>query len=340
MPELRKDPIVDRWVIIAKDRADRPQELGDRPLPRASAAACPFCEGHEDETTREIDAYRASGSPPNGPGWRVRAVPNKYPALVPGQPLEPSQHDLYRAFPASGVHEVIIESPRHLRSTTELSVEDLTDVLWMYRQRLLALRSQQGARYPLIFQNVGAAAGASIEHLHAQLTVLPIMPIEMSLALAGAEAFYRSHRQCVYCAILQHELAAEQRLVARSASAGDAGFAAFCPYAARSPFETWIVPLAHASHFETLTRAAAAELARIMKDVLARIESALDHPAYNYIIHTGSFDTSSQDHYHWHIEIIPRVTKSAGFEWGTGFFINPVPPEEAAAIMRSLHFAG
>jgi UDPglucose--hexose-1-phosphate uridylyltransferase len=170
------------------------------------------------------------------------------------------------------------------------------------------------------------------------------MPVEMSQTLAGADAFYRSHRQCVYCAIVAEELAAGVRMVEPPAedwaAKGSAGFAAFCPYAARGPFETWIVPLAHASHFETLSRAQAAELARVMRVVLAKIEAALDHPAYNYIIHTGSFDTSSQDHYHWHIEIIPRVTKTAGFEWGTGFFINPVPPEEAAAIMRSLHFAG
>jgi UDPglucose--hexose-1-phosphate uridylyltransferase len=340
MPELRKDPIVDRWVIIAKDRADRPQELTDRSVPRSSAASCPFCEGHEDETTREIAASRAAGTTANGPGWRVRVVPNKYPALVPdGMPVA-GNRGMYQVMPAVGVHEVIIESPRHLRSTTELSVDALAEVFWIYRERLLALRNDERLVHPLIFKNVGSAAGASIEHLHSQLTALPIMPIETSLTLAGAEEFYRSHGQCVYCAILAEELAAGERLVARSAASGSACFAAFCPFASRSPFETWIVPLDHASHFETLTREGAVELARVMKNVLAKIETALDHPAYNYIIHTGSFDTSSQDHYHWHIEIIPRVTKTAGFEWGTGFFINPIPPEEAATIMRSLHFAG
>jgi UDPglucose--hexose-1-phosphate uridylyltransferase len=166
------------------------------------------------------------------------------------------------------------------------------------------------------------------------------VPVETTAAMAGAEAFYRSRGRCVYCSVLDEELAGGERLVTRSAETGSSGFAAFCPFASRSPFETWIVPLAHASHYEMLSHEAAAELARVMKVVLAKIEAALDHPAYNYIIHTGSFDTSSLDHYHWHIEIIPRVTKTAGFEWGTGFFINPVPPEEAATIMRSLHFAG
>ncbi len=340
MPELRKDPIVDRWVIIAKNRADRPQELADRVLPRAAAASCPFCEGHEDETTREVAAYRAVGTADNGPGWRVRVVPNMYPALVPeGLPVSVNR-GMYQAMPALGAHEVIVESPRHLQSTSELSAEELSEVFWIYRERLLALRQDERLVQPLIFKNVGAAAGASIEHLHSQLTALPIVPVETSLMLGGAEAFYRSRGQCVYCTILAEELSGGKRVVTRSTEAGSAGFVAFCPFASRSPFETWIVPLAHASHYETLSREAAAELARVMKVVLAKIEAALDHPAYNYIIHTGSFDTPSLDHYHWHIEIIPRVTKTAGFEWGTGFFINPVPPEEAATIMRSLHFAG
>ena len=345
MPELRKDPIVDRWVIIAKDRAGRPQELADRSLPRTASAACPFCEGQEDETTREIAAYRTAGTVANGPGWRVRVVPNMYPALTPGGEPVASARGMYTAMPAVGAHEVIIESPRHLRSTTELTADELAEVFWIYRERLLALREVDGLVQPLIFKNVGGAAGASIEHLHSQLTVLPMVPVETNQVMAGAEAFYRSRGLCVYCAMLSEELSGGERLVARSAGsdsvgADSAGFVAFCPFAARSPFETWIVPLAHASHYETLSRAGAAELARVMKVVLAKIEAALDHPAYNYIIHSGSFDTSPLDHYHWHIEIIPRVTKTAGFEWGTGCFINPVPPEEAATMMRSLHFAG
>jgi UDPglucose--hexose-1-phosphate uridylyltransferase len=183
----------------------------------------------------------------------------------------------------------------------------------------------------MIFKNVGAAAGASLEHSHSQLIVTPIVPISVVEEVNGSQDFYRYRGRCVFCDMVEQELGFEKRIVFDSP-----GFVAFCPFAARFPFETWIVPTEHASHYETLSRAGSDELARVVKRVLEKIETALDRPAYNYIIHTAPFDTQSLPHYHWHIEIIPRVTKTAGFEWGTGFYINPVPPEEAATFMREL----
>ncbi|MEX0677041.1 MAG: galactose-1-phosphate uridylyltransferase [Pirellulales bacterium] len=331
MPDLRKDPIVGRWVIIAKNRAKRPHELVDGAPARPPGAFCPFCEGHESHTPHEIAAYRQPGTHRDRPGWRVRVVPNKFPALEIEGELSKRGQGMYDMMRGVGAHEVIIESPKHAVSTTELSGESLRDVLCIYRDRLLDLQKDKRLVYGMIFKNVGSAAGASLEHTHSQLIVTPIVPINVAEEIAGSDEFYRYRGRCVYCDMLEQELAFEKRIVFDSP-----GFVAFCPFAARFPFETWIVPSQHASHYETLTRGAAEELARVLARVLEKIEVALDRPAYNYIIHTAPFDTPALGHYHWHIEIIPRVMKTAGFEWGTGFYINPVPPEEAATFMRSL----
>jgi len=331
MPDLRKDPIVGRWVIIAKNRAKRPHDLVDGEIARPSGAFCPFCEGQESHTPHEIAAYRQPGTHRDKPGWRVRVVPNKFPALEIEGDLSKRGQGMYDMMRGVGAHEVIIESPKHVVSTTDLATEGVRDVLWIYRDRLLDVQKDERLVYGMVFKNVGAAAGASLEHTHSQLIVTPIVPINVAEEIAGSQEFYRYRGRCVYCDMIEQELACEERIVLDTP-----GFVAFCPFAARFPFETWIVPAQHASHYETLSRPAAEELARVLERVLAKIESALDRPAYNYIIHTAPFDTPALGHYHWHIEIIPRVTKTAGFEWGTGFYINPVPPEEAAAFMRSL----
>lgn len=342
MSELRKDPIVDRWVIIAKNRAERPLELAESaPAGRTTTADCPFCEGHERETTEEVLAVREAGSAANGPGWQVRVVTNLYPALTPGAaPFAPNPASLFDAQPALGAHEVVIEHPRHLIGTSDLSVEELTEVLLVYRDRLAALRALGRYVQPIVFKNVGAAAGASIEHAHSQIMALPLIPREIAAELESARRYHQNNRRCIYCQLLAAELSSCQRLVEPVANPAGARFVALSAYAARTPFETWVLPAEHQSDFEQLSPEGARELAAVMRAVVAKISAALDQPPYNYIIHTSSFDTFENDHYHWHIEIIPRVTKTAGFEWGTGLAINPVPPEEAAAIMRALHLAG
>ena len=331
MPDLRKDPIVGRWVIIAKTRAKRPQAFADGAVVRRPGGFCPFCEGNEQHTPHEIAAYRQPGTHRDKPGWRVRVVPNKFPALEIEGDLNKRGEGMYDMMRGVGAHEVIIESPRHLTSATQLTNEHLREVLWIYRDRLMDLQRDRRLVYGMIFKNVGAAAGASLEHSHSQLIVTPIVPINVAEEIEGSQAFYRYRGRCVFCDMLEQELTFERRIVFDSP-----GFVAFCPFAARFPFETWVVPTTHASHYESLSRAGSEELARVLKRVLEKIETALDRPAYNYIVHTAPFDTQALGHYHWHIEIIPRVTKTAGFEWGTGFYINPVPPEEAATFMREI----
>lgn len=253
-------------------------------------------------------AYRTLGSHAEEPGWRVRVIPNKYPAF--------------------GVHEVIVESPRHLISTTELSNAELVNVLTVYRDRLKVIREQPGIQFGMIFKNVGPAAGASIEHAHSQLVGLPMVPSVVADELDASRRYFDERHRCIYCDLIDREQAERVRLVVDSPS-----YVAFCPYAARFPFETWLLPRQHASHFEGLSDSQIPELAAALRRCIEKIERITGRPQYNYLIHSAPFDTGPQSHYHWHIEIFPRTTTIAGFEWGTGQFINPVPPEEAARLL-------
>src|SRR5437588_88175 len=328
MPELRKDPIVGRWVIVATDRAKRP--VAPKNEPQAPAGSfCPFCEGSEERTPHEIIAYRDRATRANEKGWRVRVVPNKFPALQIEGDLNKRGEGIYDKMHGIGAHEVIIECPFHETTIAKLSEDNIREVLWAYRDRLVDLKKDRRFVYGMLFKNVGAAAGASIEHTHSQLIVTPIVPINVQEEMNGALEFYNYRGRCIYCDIVHQELAAEKRVVLDTPH-----FVSLAPFASRFPFETWIIPKSHNSHFENIQKTEVDEPGTVLKTILLKLESALDKPAYNYIIHTSPFDTQPLPHYHWHIEVIPRLTRVAGFEWGTGFYINPVPPEQAAGFLR------
>jgi UDPglucose--hexose-1-phosphate uridylyltransferase len=332
MPELRKDPIVGRWVIIAHERARRPHDFKSAPR-ESSPKVCPFCEGNEAMTPPEILAYRDSGGP-NSPGWRVRVVPNRFPALQIEGELEKRGDGMYDHMAGVGAHEVIIESPDHHVSTATMPESTVRDVLWAYRDRLVDLKRDRRMVHGMLFKNVGENAGASLEHAHSQLIVTPIVPISVWEEMTGALEFYNYRGRCIYCDMVRQETGSETRVVLDTPH-----FTAFCPYASRFPFETWIVPKSHESHFENIGGPAVHDLSHVLHQVLGKLEQALDAPSYNYIVHTAPFDHSELPHYHWHIEVIPRLTKVAGFEWGSGFYINPVPPEQAAAFLREVEAA-
>jgi UDPglucose--hexose-1-phosphate uridylyltransferase len=328
MPELRKDPIVGRWVIIATDRAKRP--AGPRNEPQnPGGEACPFCEGHEGDTPHEILSYRDRNTRPNERGWRVRVVPNKFPALLVEGVLHKRGDGIYDMMNGIGAHEVIVECPFHEITLANLSEDNIREVLWVYRDRLVDLKKDPRLVYGMLFKNVGAAAGASIEHTHSQLIVTPIVPISVWEEMSGAMDFFNYRGRCIYCDMIHQEIMTEKRIILDTPH-----FAVLAPYASRFPFETWIVPKHHNSHFENIQKTEVDELGTVLKTILLKIETALDKPSYNYIIHTSPFDTQALPHYHWHLEIIPRLTRVAGFEWGTGFYINSVPPEQAAAFLR------
>ena len=330
MSDLRKDPIVGRWVIIATDRAKRPQDF-IKLEPVRSSTFCPFCQGNEAHTPHEILAYREPHTSPDGPGWRVRVVPNKFPALQVEGALSKRGDGIYDLMNGVGAHEVIIECPRHESTMSRLSVENIREILWVYRDRLVDLKRDPRLVHGLIFKNVGALAGASLEHSHSQLIVTPVVPISVMEEMNGSLEFYNYRGRCIYCDMIQQELATGSRIVLDTPN-----FVVFCPFASRFPFEAWVVPKQHSSHFENIPRQGVEEMGIVLKTVLSKLERALDDPPYNYIIHTAPFDTKELPHYHWHLEIIPRLTRIAGFEWGSGFYINPVLPEAAGAFLREV----
>jgi UDPglucose--hexose-1-phosphate uridylyltransferase len=330
MPELRKDPIVGRWVIIATERAKRPHDFKvEKETPRGGF--CPFCYGNESKTPPEIHAYRPGASARDTPGWTVRVVPNKFPALMIEGGLSREGEGVYDRMNGVGAHEVIIETPDHSKALADLSEPEIENVLWAYRDRVLDLKKDVRFRYIMIFKNHGAAAGASLEHTHSQLIALPIVPRNVVEEMKGARDYYTYKERCVYCDIVRQDLTDGRRVVFEN---GD--FVVLEPYAPKFPFETWVLPKAHDSSFEDCQRTEYASLANAMRTALCKLQRALDNPPYNFILHTSPFHEKDNPHYHWHFEIMPTLTKVAGFEWGSGFYINPTPPEEAAAFLRDV----
>jgi UDPglucose--hexose-1-phosphate uridylyltransferase len=330
MPELRKDPLNGRWVIISPERALRPDQFRRYPRHPASDQICPFCEGNETMTPPEIRAFR-NGSAANTPGWSLRVIPNKFPALRIEGGVQKRGEGIYDAMNGVGAHEVIIECPRHISSLSQMSDGSVRDLLWIYRERILDLHRDARIAYCLIFKNVGDAAGASIEHTHSQLIATPIVPSHVQNEVDRCRHYFELRDRCLICDLVQQELSASLRIVETTEN-----FMSVEPFASRFPFETWILPRVHQSHFEKLEEDRFHELARLLKTSIARIERISEQPPYNFLLHTGPTRLASSDHYHWHIEVFPRLTRVAGFEWGTGFYINPVPPEEAARYLRDI----
>jgi UDPglucose--hexose-1-phosphate uridylyltransferase len=329
LPELRRDPVTGRWVIFATDRARRPADFasGEEEPPVTN---CPFCAGRESQTPPEIHAAREWGSAPNGPGWRVRVVPNKFPALRIEGELDKHGEGLYDRMNGVGAHEVIIEGAEHASTMTAIPADVFRDAARAYRERLLDLKKDRRLAYGLIFKNVGRRAGASIAHNHSQLIATPVVPIRVKQEMGGAKQFFDYRGRCIYCDILRQERSAKSRVVLDAGS-----FVAIVPYAARFAFETWVVPARHSSHFEDTTDAELDAFSDTILTVLGRLERLLGTPPYNFVIHTSPLHDGPLEHYHWHLEIMPRVAQTAGFEWGSGFYINPVLPEEAAKYLAN-----
>ena len=328
MPELRKDPVVGRWVIISTERARRPSDFAGEPV-RPHSTDCVFCPGHEDKTPPEILAGRPPGSRANTPGWTHRVVPNKFPALRIEGDLDPTGEGPFDRMTGVGAHEVVIETPEHTGSLAAMPVESLAEVLLAFRERIIDLKKDSRFQYILIFKNHGEAAGASLEHPHSQLIATPIIPIMVTEELAGSLQYYKMKERCVWCDILRHERRARRRLILESH-----GFAALAPFAPRFPFETWILPVRHRSAFEESGVDELRNLAVVLGDFLRRMNRTLGDPPFNFMLHTAPLSEPALEHFHWHLEVIPKLTRVAGFEWGSGFFINPMPPEDAAIALR------
>ena len=329
MPELRKDPVTGRWVIISTDRGKRPTDFVRESVQIKGTGFCPFCYGNEAKTPPEVLAFGRNGSGKDAPGWSVRVIPNKFPALGIEGDIDRQGEGLFDKMNGIGAHEVIVETPDHKMTLATLPDKAIEEVLWAYRDRMLDLKNDKRFRYILLFKNHGEAAGASLEHTHSQLIALPIVPKRVREEVDNARHYYDEKERCIFCDMIRQEVETGTRMIIQNAS-----FVAIAPYAPRFPFETWILPKQHSSSFENQSSAIYGNLAKLLRDILARVDSVLAKPAYNFVIHTSPIGEEINDHYHWHIEMMPKLTKVAGFEWGTGFYINPTPPEEAARVLR------
>jgi UDPglucose--hexose-1-phosphate uridylyltransferase len=330
MPELRKDAVTGRWVIIATERAKRPNQYVKITEER-KGGFCPFCPGNEKSTPPETLSYRPSNTPRDGEGWWLRVVQNKFPALQNEGVLKRSGQGMYDRMTGYGAHEVLIESPSHLHTIADLPDEKVQEIIWAFRDRMVELRKDTRMKYIMIFKNWGREAGASLEHPHCQIIGLPIIPKRVQEELQESGKYYDYKERCVFCDMIQEEVADNQRIVGENDS-----FISFMPFASRFPFETWILPKEHNAYFNDIQKNQVLDLSNIMKTTFSMMKVALDDPPYNFIIHTAPFDQAGPvPYYHWHIEVMPKLTKVAGFEWGTGFYINPTPPEEAARFLQS-----
>jgi len=334
MPELRKDPITQEWVIVATERARRPSDfthlsIAEPDKPEYSPT-CPFCPGKEQLTPPEILAFR-EGKEPNTPDWWVRVVPNKFPALAIEGDLNKRGAGMYDMMNGVGAHEVIIETPKHNLDPSLLGLNQLAEVLWAYRERYLDLRKDTRFKYILIFRNNGKVAGASLEHPHSQLIATPMIPIDVVNELQGAERYYQFRDRCIWCDMVQQEMGQGTRVVNSTEH-----FLAFEPFASKFPFETWLLPKTHQASFTAMTRERILEFAGLLQDALARISRCLSSPPYNFALHTSPCDREDSDIFHWHLVIMPRLTIAAGFEMGTGIYINVTSPEDAALYLREV----
>lgn len=329
MPELRQNIITRDWVIIAKERARRPNEFASSRTSRSRAeshnSSCPFCPGNEHQTQREI--YRVSGER----GWKVRVVDNKFPALMRDGERLRTINGIYRSMTAVGFHEVIIEHPRHDMTTALLSDSEVVDILEAYRHRYIDIRKDPRIEAIIIFKNHGEGAGTSLGHPHSQLAATPIVPTQVRSRIEEATRFFDEVGECVFCSTLRAELVGRERIVFESEH-----FVAFIPYAALSPFHLWIFPRRHTSSFGDIMDAEMEDLAAILRTVLAKLYFGLGDPDFNYSIRSIPVRDHHTDYYHWYFTIVPHVSRTAGFEIGSGMYINPALPEESAEFLRTV----
>ena len=330
MSHLRQNVITKDWVIFATERAKRPHEFArsldeippELPIYKHN---CPFCKGNENLS--ETEYLRIEDEQ----GWRVRIIPNKYPALSPiGDRIRHSD-GIHRSITGVGYHEVIIEHPDHRATIALMEIGDVINILRAYRQRYNQISQDRRIESVLIFKNHGESAGTSLEHPHSQITATPVVPSQTRYRMIEAISYFDDTGACLFCYTLNDELNAKERIVFETEH-----FVAFMPYAALSPFHMWIFPRRHSSSFGDITEPELTDLAYNLKTVLAKLFYGLNNPAYNYTIRSIPTDEKQSDYFHWYLAIVPRVSKAAGFELGSGMYINTAMPEDSAKFLREV----
>jgi len=340
MPELRKDPIVGRWVIIATERARRPGNFVNPPRnffdEKTEETKCPFCDIQE---TTIYEAKDERGGHPDS-SWDVKVIPCMDPVVSLNTKYKRRGHGLYDTVNGYGTHEVVVETPDHIANMADLTVDQIRMVFSTYAARFKELRKDSHIKYLIAYKNYGWAAGARrIGHSRSQILASSVNPLRVKEKLLGAKRYFEYRDRCLFCDMIRQELQDKKRVVVETAF-----FVAITPYATRFPFEVWILPKKHHCDFMHGVVGLEEDLAIMMKEVLMRFKVGLGDPAYNYILQTapihkkksGNRWRTIEDDYHWHIEVMPRLTRAAGFEKGTGFYICSIPPEETAAFLREV----
>lgn len=328
--EIRRDPITGRTVVIERGSAKRRDDFDIEPVGLGDAAeACPLCEGHEEAAGPEIAAWRDEG-PANGPGWSVRVVANRNPQLRIEGGIDIHREGLFEWRDGLGAHEVIVETPRHDQPLHALDAEALWRVLWAWRTRMQDLKRDTRFVSIVIFKNHGRAAGARLDHAHSQLKAYPVVPPALAEKVRGSVAYHEEHGRCIGCDLIAAEARDGRRIICE-----EEGVIAYAPFASRLPFEAWLLPRDHAPRFEDASDRLLESLAAALRTVMSGIDWALEGPAYNLVLHSGPLTGEADAAFHWHVEVLPRVTRYSGQEWGSGMHRNPVAPEEAARILRN-----
>jgi len=329
MPELRLNVITRDWVVMATERAMRPDEFAAaeraRPPVEPYDPECPFCPGNEGQTEGEL--YSTQGRD----GWQLRVVPNKFPALVATGERRRRGAGLFHVMDGVGFHEVVIEHPRHDLTIATMTEAEVAEVLQAYRDRYAAVRRDPRVEAVIIFKNHGEAAGTSLCHPHSQLAATPVVPFQVRARLTESVRFFDEHGECIFCRVMRDELASGERIILESEH-----FVVFHPFAALSPFHTWIFPRRHAASFDDAGEEELVDFARVLRRTLRRLRKGLNDPPYNYAIRSVPVKDANPDYFHWYMTIIPRVTRVAGFEMGSGMFINTSLPEESAEYLRGI----
>lgn len=339
MSRLRKDPILGRWIIVSTARPKKPEEYTfEEHEDDLNPADCPFCGGNESKTPSEIMAFRPEKKPANSPDWSVRVIPSKYPVLHVEGNLEREGNGIYDWMNGVGAHEIIIETPDHALRLEELPEAQVEKVLWAYRERILDLERDSRLRYVLVFKNQGWTAGSLLNHTHSQLIATPVIPSFVKEKLAGAKTYFDFKERCIFCDVMRQELSTGERIVEETRH-----FVVMAPFAPRFPFETWVFPKKHMCSYVDIGKEEIMDFSRTLKHTLMRLGKVLKNPPYNFMLYTAPNRVPRKRHwhtlnddFHWHLEIMPRLTRVAGFEWGSGFYINPTPPEDAARYLREV----
>ncbi|MBX3423073.1 MAG: DUF4921 family protein [Pirellulaceae bacterium] len=369
--EMRHDWLTDRWVILAPQRSERPIDFVRQPTQVVPADQCPFCWGHEQHTPIAVACYLPLDRHVGQPGWSVRVVPNKFPAVrsdgclqcsslqasyapvgiqeqwISGGPelwsgaseqesqvIEAAKRaatnsELYQRRDVSGGHEVIIEGPQHLQSISQLDRATMQLVFQAYRDRLAYWLLKMAMDYAVLFKNVGHEAGASLVHSHSQLIAANLLPTDVARVADRMQTYLEQSGECLICRIINDEMQQHLRIVEQTPL-----FVAYCPFASRLPALVTIVPRQHQGQFELLQNVQLEELSWLLHRLVRRLEHCYPDVAYNYVIHTAPKRHRGGPAYHWRIELFPRISTQAGFEWGSECFINPLMPEDAARMLR------